>query len=142
MTHLMSTLMTSGRAALVALTLGVVALSASPASAQAFNVQFGVGPDGRPSVGFGVNTDDDRRGGPRRGYRCLDLSDRQIERGMAREGYREVEVVEDLPRNRAGVIARDGRVWYSMRVDRCTGEADRIQRLRNYRSGMRFQFNF
>lgn len=142
MTHLMSTLKTSGRAALVALTLGVVTLSASPASAQAFNFQFGVGPDGKPSVGFGVNTDDDRRGGPRRGYRCLDLSDRQIERGIAREGYRDVSVVRDLPRDRAGVVARDGRTWYSMRVDRCTGETDRIERLRNYRSGMRFQFNF
>lgn len=139
MTHLMSTMKTSGRAALVALTLGITALTAVPASAQSFNFQFGVGPDGKPSVGFGVN---DGRDDGRRVYRCLDLSDREIVRGIRREGYRDVQVVRDLPRNRAGVIARDGRTWYSMRVDRCTGETDRIERLRNYRPGFRFNFNF
>ena len=52
------------------------------------------------------------------------------------------QIVRELPRNRVGVIARDGRTWYSMRVNRCTGEVDRIERLRNYRPGFRFQFNF
>jgi hypothetical protein len=140
MTHLLSTLKSSGRAAIVALTLGASAFAAMPAMAQqpSFNFQFGVNPDGRPSFGFGVGTD--RPGRPIRPAVCL--TDRQIIRGIRDEGYRDVEIVRELPRNRVGVIARDGRTWYSMRVDRCTGETDRIQRLRSYRPGVRFQFNF
>lgn len=135
MTHRMSTL----KAALIALTLGASSFAAAPALAQpSFNFEFGVGSDGKPSVGFGVNSDSDRRGF--RPQVCY--SDRQIIRGIRDEGYRDVEIVRELPRNRVGVIARDGRTWYSMRVNRCTGEVDRIERLRNYRPGFRFQFNF
>ena len=138
MTKMLSFLKTSGRAAIVALALGVPAyVVATPAVAQpSFNFQFGVGPDGKPSVGFGVDSD---------GYRVrpqVCLTDRQIIRGIRDEGYRDVQIVEDLPRNRVGVIARDGRTWYSMRVNRCTGEVDRIQRLRNFRPGLSFEFRF
>lgn len=137
MTHLISTLKASGRAAIVALTLGASMIAAAPAMAQpSFNFQFGVGPDGKPSVGFGVDSDGDRR--PIR----ICMTDRQIIRGIRDEGYRDVQIVRELSRNRVGVIARDGRVWYSMRVNRCTGEVDRIERLRNFRPGFRFQFNF
>ena len=137
MTHLISTLKASGRAAVVALVLGASVFTAVPAMAQSFNFQFGVGPDGKPSVGFGVDTD---RGGRFRPQVCF--TDRQIIRGIRNEGYRDVQIVRELPRNRVGVIARDGRTWYSMRVNRCTGETDRIQRLRNFRPGLRFEFNF
>lgn len=138
MTKMLSFLKTSGRAAIVALALGSSAFVATtPTMAQpSFNFQFGVGPDGKPSVGFGVDSD----GGRIRPQVCL--SDRQIIRGIRNEGYRDVEIVEDLPRNRVGVIARDGRTWYSMRVNRCTGEVDRIKRLRNFRPGLSFEFSF
>ena len=136
MSHLISTLKTSGRAAIVALTLGASVLAAAPAAAQSFNFQFGVGPDGKPSVGFGVDSDR----GIYRPQVCL--TNRQIIRGIRNEGYRDVQIVEELPRNRVGVIARDGRTWYSMRVNRCTGETDRIKRIRNYRPGFSFEFQF
>ncbi len=146
MTHLMNLVKTGGRAAIIALTLGASTLAVVPA-AQAqgqpsFNFQFGVGPDGKPSVGFGVDTNPgyDRPGRPIRPQVCY--SDREIIRGIRNEGYRDVQIVRELPRNRLGIIARDGRVWYSMRVNQCTGEVDRIERLRNYRPGLRFEFNF
>ena len=138
MTHLLSTLKSTGRAAIVALTLGASVFTAAPVMAQpSFNFEFGVGSDGKPSVGFGVNS-----GRPGRPDIDICLTNRQIVRGIRNEGYRDVEIVRELPRNRVGVIARDGRVWYSMRVNRCTGEVDRIQRLRNFRPGFSFQFSF
>jgi len=141
MTHLMNLVKTGGRAAIIALTLGASSIAIVPtAQAQSFNFQFGVGPDGKPSVGFGVDSDGDRRGRPIRPQVCY--SEREIIRGIRDEGYRDVQVVRQLPRNRLGLIARDGRTWYSMRVNQCTGEVDRIQRLRNYRPGLRFEFNF
>jgi hypothetical protein len=141
MTALMSTLKASGRAAIVALTLGASVFTAVPAMAQptpSFNFQFGIGSDGKPSVGFGVD------GG--NGYydddfdRCM--SNRQIIRGLRDEGYRDIEIVSELRRNRVGVVARYGRNYYQMRVNRCTGEVDRVQRLRGFRPGLSFQFNF
>ena len=139
MTKMLSFLKTSGRAAIVALALGSSTFVATtPAMAQpSFNFQFGVGPDGKPSVGFGVDSDGYGRIRPQ-----VCLTDRQIIRGIRDEGYRDVQIVAELRRNRVGVIARDGRTWYSMRVNRCTGEVDRIEHLRNFRPGLRFEFNF
>jgi hypothetical protein len=142
MTHLMTLVKTGSRAAIIALTLGASTFAIVPtAQAQpSFNFQFGVGPDGKPSVGFGVDSDGDRRGRPIRPQVCY--SDREIIRGIRNEGYRDVQIVRELPRNRLGIIARDGRTWYSMRVNQCTGEVDRVERLRSYRPGARFEFNF
>lgn len=143
MSHLMSLVKTGGRAAIVALTLGASTLAVVPAAqAQSFNFQFGVDGAGKPSVGFGVDSGRgyDRPGRPIRPQVCY--SEREIIRGIRNEGYRDVQVVRELPRNRLGVIARDGRTWYSMRVNQCTGEVDRIERLRNFRPGLRFEFNF
>ena len=141
MTHLMSILKTGGRAAVVALTLGASTLAVVPAAqAQSFNFQFGVDGSGKPSVGFGVDSGRPGRPGGIRPQVCY--TDREIIRGIRQEGYRDVQIVRELPRNRVGVIARDGRTWYSMRVNRCTGEVDRIERLRNFRPGLRFEFNF
>jgi hypothetical protein len=138
MTNMMSTLKASGRAAIVALTLGASVMAAAPAMAQpSFNFEFGIGSDGKPSVGFGVDSDGYGRIRPQ-----VCLTDRQIIRGIRNEGYRDVQIVRELSRNRVGVIARDGRTWYSMRVNRCTGEVDRIERLRRYQPGLSFQFNF
>lgn len=138
MTHLLPALKASGRAAIVALTLGASLLAAAPAMAQpSFNFQFGIGPGPGPGPFPGPGFGPDR---PIRPQVCY--SDRQIIRGIRDEGYRDVQIVRELPRNRVGVIARDGRIWYSMRVDRCTGETDRIERLRNFRPGLRFEFNF
>lgn len=138
MTHLMTTLKTGSRAAVVALVLGASVFSAAPAFAQSqpsFNFQFGIGGDGRPSFGVGVDS-----GRPIRPQVCY--SDRQIVRALRDEGYRDVEIVRELPRNRVGVVAREGRAYYSMRVNRCTGEVDRIERIRSYRPGLSLQFNF
>ena len=142
MTHLTNILKTGGRAAIVALTLGASTIAVIPAAqAQSFNFQFGVDGSGKPSVGFGVDSDGyGRPGRPIRPQVCY--SDREIIRGIRNEGYRDVQIVRELPRNRLGIIARDGRTWYSMRVNQCTGEVDRIERLRRYRPGVQFEFNF
>jgi hypothetical protein len=142
MTHLTNILKTGGRAAIIALTLGASTIAVVPAAqAQSFNFQFGVDGSGKPSVGFGVDSDGyGRPGRPIRPQVCY--SDREIIRGIRNEGYRDVQIVRELPRNRLGIIARDGRTWYSMRVNQCTGEVDRIERLRRYRPGVQFEFNF
>jgi len=142
MSHLVTILKSSGRAAVIALTLGASTFAVVPAAqAQSFNFQFGVDGSGKPSVGFGVDSGErGRPGRPIRPQVCY--SEREIIRGIRNEGYRDVQVVRQLPRNRLGVIARDGRTWYSMRVNQCTGEVDRIERLRNFRPGLRFEFNF
>jgi hypothetical protein len=130
-----------GHAAVLALALGTACLSAAPVQAQEPSVNFQIelgngGSDQGPQL---------RRGGPRRDDFRACLSDRQIRRGLTDYGFRNVDLRRELGRNR--VEARgDYRRWtYSMRVNRCTGRVDRVERLRpNLPGGGGFglQFNF
>jgi hypothetical protein len=145
---------TFARAAAVALALSATTLSAAPAFAQqapagSFSLQI-------PGGGGGVTTFGEGQMGTQRhggwndeqeyGYRCL--TNREVRRGIADYGYRRVEITRDLGRDRVEVRAVYGNWVYSMRVDKCTGWVDRIQRLRRafgggYNGGgFGFEFNF
>ncbi|SFZ82668.1 hypothetical protein SAMN02983003_1209 [Devosia enhydra] len=146
----------AGRAALLALVLGSSTVMATmPAQAQAeprFNFQLGVGPSGPNSFSFGFGNDQRRPGGPnwdRPGRWCM--NDREVRRAVQDYGFRDVEVRRELGRDRVEVVARwhRGGGWYSMRVNRCTGEVDRVERLRRGGGGrgpggpgFGLQFNF
>lgn len=131
----------AGRAAVVAGVLGATSLSAMPVQAQPsfnFHLQIPGGEIQRHQGGGDYGTyhhDDDWR------YRCL--TNREIRRGLGRYGFRHVEVVRELRRDRVVVTAIRDRWLYSMRVDRCSGEVDRIRRERRIGGGGGgFEFHF
>lgn len=146
----------AARAAFVALALSATALAAAPAQAQSqpsfsFNLQIpGSGQGGGGSVQFGFGNQPQHQGGgwhnpgrPGGGWhgghgghwnqRCL--TDREVRDGIARYGYRNVEVRRNLGRNRVEVSAVQQGWLYSMRVDKCTGQVDQVQRLRRVQGG-------
>lgn len=147
MNSVSATFKNATRAAVLALALGsgAVAIPAfvAPVMAQepVFNFQLDLG-NGNGSVQFGTqgNRGGDR-GWDRPGRRyCLD--DRQIRRGIANHGFRDVEIRRDLGRDRVEVRASQRRWTYSMRVNRCTGEVDRIEAQRPSRPGPGFGLHF
>lgn len=72
----------------------------------------------------------------------LCLTNREVIRGLRDYGFRRVEVT-DSSRRRAEVIGRWGRWDYLMRVNKCTGEVNVIDRFRRgMGSGFGLQFNF
>ncbi len=127
MTSILATFKKAGRAAVIALALGSASLTAAPALAQsgpAFNFQLDLG---NGSVEFGTQ----ERGGFYEGddfRRCL--SDRQIRRGLRAHGFDNVDIRRDIGRNRVEARGTYGRWLYSMRVNRCSGRVDRVERLR------------
>jgi hypothetical protein len=152
----LSSLKTAGRAAIVALTLGAASLSAMPAQAASpsFSLQLGIGNDG------GVMGFDGKRA-PRGFFpikKCL--SNSQVVRGLERYGFDDVEVVRKLSSTRVLVIGEWDWRYYSMKVNKCSGEVYEIRKLqknRDYfldqpgkphggfgveRDGFSFQFNF
>jgi hypothetical protein len=145
MTPMLSILKTSGRAAIVALTLGAASITAMPAAqaqTPSFSFNFGLSGQGDPSLSFGV--DSGRRGD--RNFRRACLGDRQIIRGLRDAGFRDVQIGDDLSRNRVEAFGRYRNALYSMRVNRCTGAVDRIERLRRggggSGGGFGLQFNY
>jgi hypothetical protein len=131
----------AGRAAVVAAVLGATSLTAMPVQAQPsfnFHLQIpGGGGEVQRHEGDGYGTyhhDDDWR------YRCL--TNREVRRGIARYGFRNVEIVRELRRDRVIVTAVYGRWLYSMRVDKCTGEVDRVKRERRIGGGGGFEWHF
>lgn len=125
MNAILTKIQKTGRVAVIALALGASSLTAAPAFAQSgpsvnFSLEFGSG-------GGSFSTE-------RRGRDCL--TDRQIRRGLRDIGFRDISFGRNLGRNRVEVIAEweNGRD-YSMRVNRCTGRVDRVQRLRRGNGG-------
>lgn len=162
MTSTISTLMKSGRAALVALTLGTAAMAAMPAQAAepSFNFQLGIGDNGGV-MGFdlGKNNNDRnfRKWKPIR--KCL--TNGQVERGLEYYGFDDADVVRNISKSRVLVVAEWNRRFYSMSVDKCSGEVGNVKRLRKgydffdgphkggpkggmgfEKDGFSFQFNF
>lgn len=144
MTSLINTFRTTGRAAAIALVLGASAITAAPAMAQSgqpqFNFQLDLGSGGGASMSMQapkgrVAVPDHNR------YRYC-LTDREIRRGLAQYGFRDARITREFGRNRVEVVARYGRDFYSMRVDRCTGEVNRVERMRRPGGGFGLQFNF
>ena len=128
MTLTLSTLKKSGRAAVVALAMGAVSMTAMPvqaASEPSFNFQLGIGNDGGV-MGFELNKKS------KKGYypikRCL--TDRQVERGLEYYGFDDADVVRKLSTSRVLVVAEWNNRFYSLTVNKCTGEVYNVKRLR------------
>ncbi len=149
MNAILATLKKSGRAAIVAATIGAASVAALPAMAQSapsFNFSLGLGGGGN-SFSFGLESDTDRgwRRGDRRRFVQVCLTDRQIINGLRDHGYRDVELTRELRGDRVEVEARYGRSWYVLEVDRCTGSVQVIERVRPLlpgRPGFGLHFNF
>lgn len=142
MTSIRSTFKTLGRAAIVAVAFGVTATAATSAFAQSgpsvnFSIQLpsaGGGSAQRAPSLLGRDNNSDWNGGGGYGYRCL--TNREVRQGIADYGYRQVEVTRELRRDRVEVQAVYGRWAYAMRVDKCTGQVDQVQRIgRAYNGG-------
>jgi hypothetical protein len=129
------------RAAIVALALGGSGVATIPAQAQqgpAFSFNLNI-PGGQGAVTFGGGNGLGSQNGPRQ--RCL--TNREIRRGIEANGYERVEVRRELQRNRVEVDGQNGNWLYSMRVDKCSGEVDRLERIRRVQGGgFGLQFNF
>ena len=66
-----------------------------------------------------------------------------IRDGLKGHGYADVRLRRDLGGDHVEVLARDDGWIYSMRLDRCNGEVDRIERLRpTLGEGFGFQFDY
>jgi hypothetical protein len=134
MTSILSTVMKSGRAAIVAVTLGTAAFTAVPVQAQSFNFEFGIQGGGNS---FSYGFDQGRK------FKRECLTNREIRRGLNRAGFDDIRFV-DRQGVRVKVIADFGRRTYSMTINRCTGRVSNIERLRRGPGGPGFglQFNF
>ncbi|WP_240233517.1 hypothetical protein [Devosia lacusdianchii] len=142
------------RAAVIALALGATALSAAPAMAQDAPSGFSLDvPGAAAAPGAGAERsgtfapgeyypdggwDDDYY------YRCL--TNREVRRGIAAYGWSRVEITRDLGRDRVEVRAVYRNWLYSMRVDKCSGEVNRIRPIRRvnggWDGGFGLEFNF
>ncbi len=148
--QLIANLVSRGRAVVVALVLGATAVTALPAPvvAQEPSATFRLELPGG-SVEF--NTNGQRRVQPdnnrNKDYFWDDnwdrycLSDRIIRRALRERGWRDIDFVRELRRNRVEIVARYSRSYYLLRADRCEGEVRIIERLRRNR-GFGLQFNF
>jgi hypothetical protein len=148
MNPILSTFKTASRAVLVVALLGAGGLAAAPAMAQepSFNFNLGIGPNGQPSFGFGVESGEDfgfRRPPPPRVNVCL--SNNQVIRQLRDKGFSRV-VITDSRRRSAEATARYGRWTYVLDVDKCSGEVDVVERFasrrRSDQDGFGLQFNF
>ena len=137
MTPILSRVLKSGRAAIIAVTLGAAAFTAMPVQAQSgnpsFNFQFGIQGGGD---GFSYRFDNGRR------FQRDCLTNNEIRRGLRRMGWDDIRFV-DRRGVRVKVVADWGRRTYAMTINRCTGRVSDVERLRRpYGPGFRFQFNF
>jgi len=144
MTTIASTFKNAGRALLVAAVLGTGGLAAAPAVAQdpSFNFSLGIGGNGQPSFGFGINSNRNPPGF-RRPSATACLSDRQVIAGLRSYGFSRVQIVDSNRRN-AEATGRYQRADYDIYVNKCTGQVDidRIRRGPPSRPGFGLQFNF
>lgn len=133
---ILTTLKTSGRAALVAVALGVPALMAAPAQAAPpsfnFSLQFGNG-FGGPGTYF------DYGNGPQK----MCLSDKQIFWQLSQYGFSKIKIVKSQGW-KVIVVARYHGVWYQLSVDRCTGKIKKapLKYFGNGNSGFNITLNF
>ncbi|WP_375451015.1 hypothetical protein [uncultured Devosia sp.] len=134
---------TGARAVIIGIAFGAASLGALPVQAQSFGFSLDLPSfDGnergrsveRNSGGFGDDHERMQRSG------CL--TDRELQRGVEAQGYSGVEIGGELGNGHVDVAGQNGNWLYSMRVDRCTGEVDRVQRSRRvHGGGFGLQFN-
>jgi len=129
MTPTLSTLKKSGRAALVALAMGAVSMTAMPVQAAEpnFNFQLGIGDNGGV-MGFELNKKNNFKKKWKPIRKCL--SNRQVENGLEWYGFDDADVVRKLSNSKVLVIAEWNHRFYSMTVNKCSGEVYNVKRLR------------
>lgn len=122
MTPAINMVMKSGRAALLALTLGAATVTAMPAQAQepSFSFRFGIDGGGN-NFAFGI------RDGKKFRRECLTNS--EIRRGLSREGFRDIRFL-DRSGVRVKVYAEHRRGSYVLTLNRCTGRVTDVERVR------------
>lgn len=127
MTLSLSTLKKSGRAALVALAMGAVSMTAMPVQAAepSFNFQLGIGNNGGV-FGFELNNKNKKKYYPIK--KCLTNS--QVEHGLEWYGFDDADVVKKLSKSKVLVIAEWNNRYYSMTVNKCTGQVYNVKRLK------------
>lgn len=127
MTLSLSTLKKSGRAALVALTMGAVGMTAMPVQAAepSFNFQLGIGNNGGV-MGFELNKKNFNK--YKKIKKCL--TNNQVENGLEWYGFDSADVVKKLSSTKVMVIAEWNNRYYSMTVNKCTGEVYNVKRLK------------
>lgn len=117
----------------------VLALLAAAAPAEADG--FRIDPDSSGGFAFSLPFADASMPETEQGGECL--ADREIRNSLKRHGYTDVRLRRDLGGDQVEVLARDDGWIYSMRLDRCNGEVDRIERLRpTLGEGFGFQFDY
>lgn len=114
----MNKLMTIGRAAVVAVTLGAASIGAMPAQA----AQFTIGLNGGGTFQFGNGNITLQFG-----QACLTSS--QVREGVRNAGYTNVQIVKNLGNNKVVVVGKKNGKWYEMRVNKCTRVVDNIHRI-------------
>ena len=125
MTPILNTVMKSGRAAIIALTLGAATVTAIPtAQAQSFSFSFGIS-GGGTDFSFGI------RDGRKFKRECL--TNREIRRGLQRNGFENIQFL-DRRGVRVQVYAEFGRRAYILTINRCTGRVVDIDRVRRHRT--------
>jgi hypothetical protein len=118
---------------LAAAVLAMFAVLPSSAAEPGFRLDFGGG-----SFSFGLPF---AAGAAPASAACL--ADRDIRSGLNRHGWSDVRLRRDFGGGRVEVLARNQNWIYSMRLDRCSGEVDGIERLRPVLGeGFGFQFDF
>lgn len=127
MTLSLSTLKKSGRAALVALAMGAVSMTAMPVQAAEpnFNFQLGIGNNGGV-FGFELNNKNKKKYFPIK--KCLTNS--QVENALEWYGFDDADVVKKLSKSKVLVIAEWNNKYYSMTVNKCTGEVYNVKKLK------------
>ncbi len=130
MTQFLTVLKSTSRAAVVALALGGVALTAMPAQAAGpnFSIQLGGG-------GFGIQLNNGNNYNKKKyDYSYFDedycMNDKQVRKALYSKGWDDVKVGDDYDDLRVIVVASWDDVWYKMRVNRCTGKVDKVQKLK------------
>lgn len=132
MNTMLATIRKTSAAAVIAVAIGVTAFSAAPVMAQSgpsLNFQLELGGGSPQAFGSGPSA---KVAVPDEDYEYFCLSDRDIRHGLREYGFRDVRITRELKGDRVEVIARYSKSWYSMRVDRCTGEVDRVKKIRKF----------
>jgi len=129
---MLSTFRNAGRAAVLALVLAGTAMSAMPAQAAPLQPLQGFSLDVKPQGG-GPQTkqfnDFKKKQVDPNVFFDWCLTDKQIRRGLRSYGFTDIDIVGHQGKNRVRVEAAYGDWYYSMRINRCSGEVDRIRKL-------------